>query len=197
MSGPKDTLRIYDARAKDYAARNEKLYELVDAEAFAAALPAGSAVLDLGCGPGQYAAWFAAQGFDVTAWDGSTAMIDLASQHAGVTARQARFEELSDTATYDGIWANFSLLHLPRAELPDVLTRIHRALKPEGRFHIGMKLGTGEGPDQIGRFYSYYSENELREFLGAAGFSVTSARHFSGKGLDGTAGAYITLTCHG
>ncbi|SFK13794.1 class I SAM-dependent methyltransferase [Celeribacter neptunius] len=181
--GAEETISIYDARA--------------DAEAFAATLPKGARILDLGCGPGQYAAWFADQGFDVSAWDASASMIALAGQHPGVTARQARFDELNAEAGYDGIWANFSLLHLPKEALPDVLARIHRALKPAGHFHIAMKLGRGAGPDKIGRYYSYYSEEELRDLLAGTGFTISNLRHFSGKGLDGTAGAYITLLCHG
>lgn len=197
MSGGDPTIAIYDAQAGAYAARNAELFELPQAQAFAASLPTQALILDLGCGPGQYAGWFAAQGFRVEAWDGSSEMLALAEQHDGVATRLARFEDLSDAAAFDGIWANFSLLHAERADLPDLLTRIHHALTPSGVFHIAMKLGTGAGPDKIGRYYTYYGEAELEDLLSAAGFKIMEKHLFDGVGLDGTAGHYITLLCHG
>ena len=198
MSGGSDpTISVYDAQAHAYARRNATLYELPDAEAFAAMVPPGGKILDLGCGPGQYAAWYASKGFEVEAWDASSEMVALSARHEGLKARQARYEDLAATQEFDGIWANFSLLHAPRTALPDLLARIHRALKPGAVFHIAMKLGEGGGPDKLDRFYSYYSEAELRGLLEAAGLTVLSRRLFSGEGLDGTAGAYITLLCHG
>ncbi|ATG48712.1 SAM-dependent methyltransferase [Celeribacter ethanolicus] len=197
MSGGDPTIAIYDAQAGAYAARNAELFELPQAQAFAASLPTQALILDLGCGPGQYAGWFAAQGFRVEAWDGSSEMLALAEQHDGVATRLARFEDLSDAAAFDGIWANFSLLHAKRTDLSDLLTRIHHALTPSGVFHIAMKLGTGAGPDKIGRYYTYYGEAELEDLLSAAGFKIMEKHLFDGVGLDGTAGHYITLLCHG
>lgn len=191
-----ETIRVYDARAKDYADANATLFELAELEAFAATLPAGGRVLDLGCGPGQYAARLAMMGFEVHALDASAEMVARAGAHAGVTAFQARFDALEGPSYYDGIWANFSLLHLPRAELPGQLARIHGALKPGGTFHIGMKLGEGEGPDRIGRFYAYYGEDELERLLAAAGFMVTARKRGSGPGLDGSLSDTVTMLTH-
>ena len=61
-----------------------------------------------------------------------------------IDARLARFDELDAVARYDGIWANFSLLHAPRAEMPGNLARISRALRPGGWLHLGLKLGQGD-----------------------------------------------------
>lgn len=57
-------------------------------------------------------------------------MIALARQVPGITTRQARFDEITATAAYDGIWANFSLLHAPRAAFPGHLARLHRRCAP-------------------------------------------------------------------
>jgi SAM-dependent methyltransferase len=195
MSG-EETIRVYDARAEEYTQANSKLFELAELESFAATLPPGGLVLDLGCGPGQYAAWMARMGFEVHALDASAEMVARAGAHEGVIAFQARFDALEGLAYYDGIWANFSLLHLPRAELPAQLARIRRALKPGGTFHIGMKLGEGEGPDKIGRFYAYYGEDELARLLVAAGFAVTARRRGSGPGLDGSHSDFVTMRAH-
>lgn len=195
MSGD-PTIAIYDEKAGDYGRMTEKLYERRELEAFAAALPEGGRVLDLGCGPGFYAAKLGEMGFDVDAWDGSAEMVRMA-RDLGVKARQARFDDLEAEGVYDGIWANFSLLHAPRADMPDLLRRIRRAGKARMVFHIGMKLGEGEGPDTLGRFYAYYGEEELEGLLNAAGFEAMSRRHGKGPGLDGTEARHITMLCHG
>ena len=55
-------------------------------------------------------------------------------------AVKADFNELSDINLYDGVWANFSLLHAPRSEMLPNLIRIHRALKKKGYLHLGLKI---------------------------------------------------------
>ena len=187
------TIAVYDERAEDYEKANAKLYELKDLEAFAARLPAGARVLDLGCGPGFYAEKLAEWGFEADATDASAEMVGRAARRPGVTAWQARFDELDAEGAYDGVWANFSLLHLPKSEMPDVLARIRRAGKPDMALHVGLKMGEGEGPDKIGRFYAYYGEEELVGLLNAAGFEVVS-RHFgTGTGLDGSPSRHIIV----
>ena len=192
-----ETIEIYEARAEDYARQNAALKEIKPLTAFAAALPAGGRVLDYGCGPGLHAGWLAERGFEVDAWDGAAEMVALAGKHEGVRARQARFDALEAEGVYDGVWASFSLLHVPKAEFPGILARVHRAGKPGMRFYLGLKTGEGEGPDGIGRFYAYYAEDELERLLNAAGFEVTERWHGQGTGLSGEVSRHILMLCHG
>ncbi|SIO32948.1 class I SAM-dependent DNA methyltransferase [Vannielia litorea] len=187
-----ETLAIYDREVQAYADRTARMPEWPDLLAFAERLPPGGQVLDLGCGPGFYAKGLIEMGFSVDAVDGSAAMVAHARAQ-GVEARQARFSEITGEAVYDGVWANFSLLHATRRAFTDHLGRILRALTPGGWLHLGMKLGEGEGPDSLGRFYTYYSEAELEARLAEAGFRVTARRHSQGKGLSGDASAFICL----
>ncbi|KUJ85088.1 SAM-dependent methyltransferase [Ruegeria marisrubri] len=191
------TIRVYDQRAGEYAGLTDG-YNSADPQlaAFIAAVPAGGRVLDLGCGPGTAAAAMARAGLVVQAVDASAEMVALAARHPGVTARQATFNDITEVAAYDGIWANFSLLHAARADFPRHLAALHRALKPGGVFHIGMKLGQGEGRDRLGRHYSYYGEDELKILLRDAGFTVTGHRLGSGTGLDGTVSDWIVVAAH-
>jgi len=187
------TLRVYDARAAEYDAlvRPEKADTALTA--FVAALPGGARVLDLGCGPGRAAAQMAEAGLHVEAVDASAEMVALAGRHAGVTARQATFDQIEGHEIYDGIWANFCLLHAARADLPRHLAALAQALKPGGLFHIGMKLGTGEARDRIGRFYTYVGETELLDMLRTAGLTPKSAGFGRDTGLDGTSADWITV----
>jgi len=192
------TIRVYDRRAADYAALNDGANAAdPHLSAFIAALNPGSRVLDLGCGPGIAAAAMARAGLLVDAWDASSAMVALAARHPGVDARQAVFDDIAGTDIHDGIWANFSLLHAPRADFPRHLAALHRALKPGGRFHIGMKRGTGSARDGIDRLYTYYETEELDAFLADAGFTILGHDFGSGKGMDGVEAAWVTVSAHG
>ena len=191
------TISVYDAKAQDYARLTATLHELPEMEALAALLPKGARLLDLGCGPGQYGAWFAARGFQVEALDASGEMVALAAALPGVSARQGLFQDLPATPAYDAIWANFSLLHLPRTALPAQLKRMKHALRPAGLLHLGMKLGSGEATDKLGRFYAYWSEDELEALLLEAGFTITARRLGQGVGLAGDVDRYILIRAHG
>ena len=194
----KETLRVYDAKAADYA-------KLIDSdtkenpylERFIARLPTGGRVLDLGCGPGLAATRMANAGLQIDAMDGSAEMVAMAAQHDGVTAWQATFDQITGTDVYDGIWANFCLLHASKEAMPHHLAAMVTALKPGGAFHIGMKLGSGSQRDAIGRLYSYYSEPELITLLGAAGLTAGETDHGRTVGLDGTEADWIVVAAHG
>lgn len=191
----RETLNVYDAQAETYQKVIAEWNDPALAD-FVAEIPRGGAVLDLGCGPGHAAARMADAGLHVTATDGSMEMIRLAAKHPGVAARQATFDEIDGQSIYDGIWASFSLLHAPRAKFPVHLAALHRAAKPGARLHLAMKLGSGEATDSLGRFYSYYSRDELERYLQKAGFTVAS--HLTGrdKGLAGTLDEWIAITAH-
>jgi SAM-dependent methyltransferase len=195
MTADRETLLVYETRAHDYAEMTGRAAAPGFAD-FVAALPEGAHVLDLGCGPGDSARRFLDAGFTVDAVDAVPAMVSRAKE-LGVAARLANFDAIDSLDTYDGIWANFSLLHAPRAEFPGHLARLHRALRPGGRLHIGMKLGTGEARDRLGRFYTYYSEDDLMRHLTDAGFTPTTRVRGEGEGLDGTRSPWIWVQANG
>ncbi|MEP2531116.1 class I SAM-dependent methyltransferase [Shimia sp.] len=195
----KETLDAYAKAARAYAdgfAKPEDTFHDPDFEAFVALLPPGGHVLDLGCGPGQWAARMVERGLVVTATDASPEMAALALQDFGIPVKVAPFDALTDKGVFDGVWANFSLLHAPRADFPAHLQRVHQALKPGGAFHIGMKLGASEGRDYLGRFYAYYGERELCDLLVQAGFTIKGTRRGNGKGLAGGVETFVIITAH-
>lgn len=193
MSSDPETLAVYNAKAADYAALTESEARDKQLAAFIADMPPGGHVLDLGCGPGQSAAEMARHGLKVTATDASAEMVALAAAREGVNAHLATFNDIAGEALYDGVWANFSLLHAPREDMPRHLSAIARALKPGGRFHIGIKTGTGSKRDPLGRLYTYYTEPELTGLLQGAGLTPFAANRGTSKGLDGVMAGWLTL----
>ncbi|AEI95374.1 class I SAM-dependent DNA methyltransferase [Roseobacter litoralis] len=192
-----ETLSVYAAKAGDYAnLTDDAAAQDPSLIAFIAAMPRRGRVLDLGCGPGGSAAVMAQAGLVVDAFDPVPEMVVLAGRHAGVSAREAGFEDVIQVDHYDGIWANFSLLHAPRDDMPKHLARIATALKPGGRFHIGVKTGTGSKRDTLGRRYTYYTESELVDLLAAAGLTVFDHREGCDTGLDGVDAHWIVLAAH-
>ncbi|MEM1351200.1 MAG: class I SAM-dependent methyltransferase [Pseudomonadota bacterium] len=197
MSDP-ETLNVYARQAGDYAAlTDDDNRQDPCLTAFISDMRPGAHVLDLGCGPGASAAVMAAAGLRVDAFDPVAEMVALAAETPGVTARQAGFSDLVGEDVYDGIWANFSLLHAPRDEMPSHLARISRALRQSGRFHIAVKTGTGAARDKIGRFYTYYTENELTGLLLDARLTVFDRWEGTGTGLSGEEAHWIALAARG
>ena len=197
MSADKETLAVYATKAADYASMMDEFANDPRLVAFIGTLPTGAHVLDLGCGPGWAAAQMAEAGLRVDATDASPEMVEMAGQLEGVTARVATFDEITGTDLYDGIWANFSLLHAPRRDMPRILAALHRALKPGGLFHIGVKTGTGEHRDSLGRLFTYYTADELHGLLKQAGFAPFSSYTGRDAGLSGEPADWITITAHG
>ena len=193
MSDP-ETLSVYAAQSAQYASLTDAVLTndpmLAD---FITSLPEGGSALDLGCGPGAAAAAMAEAGLKVHATDAVPEMIALASRHPLVKAEVRSFDQISGAGIYDGVWANFSLLHADRDALPTILKGLHTAMKPNGRFHIAMKLGSETKRDAIGRQYTYVTETELRSLLSNAGFTVGKKHTGRDKGLDGTYADWIAL----
>lgn len=193
MCEDETTISVYDTKASDYAKAFPAAGDEPGLQRFMSMLPKGAVVLDLGCGPGAHAAALYAQGFKVTATDASIAMVEMARRHKGLIVRQARFSDLREQDVYDGVWANFSLLHAPRADLPDHLLRIATALRQGGIFHIGMKTGEGERRDALGRFYAFYTVDQLCELLKVAGFDVIEVVLGESAGLAGTVDPWVEM----
>jgi SAM-dependent methyltransferase len=186
------TIAFYQARAPHWVFHSgEHCSHQLDA--FLDRLPDGAAVLELGCGGGRDAARMKARGFAVDATDGTPALVKRANEAFAIGARVMAFHELEAEAAYAGVWAHASLLHCPRAALPDVLARIHRALVPGGWFFSSYKLGDAEGRDLLGRLHNFPSPAWLLAAYEMAGFVIESQDTYAGKASDGTQRDWIDL----
>lgn len=120
--------------------RPETIQKSVDWLIASIGLKAGDSVLDLGCGPGLYAARLAERGLHVTGVDYSRRSIDYAIQYArkhnlDIRYRYQDYLTLDDENQYDAtllIYGDFCPLSPEqRARL---LANVRRALKPNGCF---------------------------------------------------------------
>ena len=191
----RETLQVYEAKAADYAALGITETQITALDSFLARLPSGGEILDVGCGPGLHAAYMMERGFTLHAIEPSPAF-RAEAQARGVDAREGSFDDITQTAAFDGIWASFCLLHAKRAELPRHLQAMARALRPGGTLFVGMKTGQGETRDRLGRFYIYVTDAELTAMIEATGLTVTSRVTGAETGLDGTVAPYILMTAH-
>ena len=193
MSTDPDTLAFYQTRAPHWVFHSGERHSH-QLDAFLDRLPAGAAVLELGCGGGRDAARMKARGFAVDATDAAPAIVARANQAFDLAARVMAFHELEAEAAYAGVWAHASLLHAPRTALPDVLARIHRALAPGGWHFASFKLGDGEGRDLLGRLHNFPSREWLVALYQQAGFVIQAQETYAGQASDGTQRDWIDLT---
>ena len=187
------TFEFYQTSAPRYAL-STALAPSRHLDPFLDRLTRGAEMLELGCGTGTDSARIVQRGFRLDATDGVPAMVANANERHGLNARLMRFDELSAEHRYDAVWAHACLLHCPRAELPGVLMRIHRALRPGGWHFANFKLGDGEGRDLLGRLHNFPSADWLRAAYDTAGFSIIDDEVYPGKGADGTQRDWIALT---
>jgi SAM-dependent methyltransferase len=114
---PDAIISLYERHALDWVgdrSRGSKFFEKAWLDRFAAPLPTGGMILDLGCGPGKpMAAYLLAQGFDVCGVDSSPTMISLCRKN--FPDRQwivADMRTLNLQRRFDGIMAWESLFRL-------------------------------------------------------------------------------------
>ncbi|BDH15137.1 class I SAM-dependent DNA methyltransferase [Streptomyces hygroscopicus] len=149
----------------------------------AGTLPAGSRILDLGCGTGlPTARQLADAGHRVVGIDLSPSMVELARENAPdadfhrLDIADLRGGRLGGPGSFDGIAAYFSLLMLPRAEIPYALGMLHDLLRPEGL--LALSMVEADVDDFTIPFLgnsirvSGYLRDDLRRVVHDAGFDV-------------------------
>lgn len=171
------TIETYDAAATRYLENTRDFVRGQDwVERFAAALPPGSLVGDLGSGPGRDTARLRLEGLDAFCLDLSLGMLRAGSLEYPASRVQASLLSLPlRSSCLAGAWANACLLHLSPQELPVALREIHRVLAPSGHLHVTVKLGDGSEWESsrygAPRWFQYWSGVDLDRELADAAFT--------------------------
>lgn len=167
-----ETLKYYDDNAEEFVRNTINVNFSEIQEKFIKLLPDGGKILDFGCGSGRDASYFYKRGFLVDAVDGSAELCKLAGRYSGINVRQMLFSELNAVEEYDGIWACSSILHLPIAELKEVMIKILCALKNYGWFYASFKYGEFEGV-RNGRYFTDFTKESFERLISdMSGFSI-------------------------
>lgn len=167
------TVQHYDSSAQSFWEGTKDHDVTQNYAAFLGAMPArqGLKILDFGSGPGRDTLYFKNAGHLPTALDGSAAFCEMAAALSGCPVLCQNFVSLNlPPETFDGIFANASLFHVPSQELPRVLKELRAALVPGGVLFSSNPRGSAEG--WSGNRFGNYMEMEVYEnFLRDAGFT--------------------------
>ncbi|MFJ3525660.1 class I SAM-dependent methyltransferase [Pseudomonas sp. NPDC090203] len=128
-------------------------------------------ILDFGCGPGRDLRTFTAMGHVAVGLDGSERFAEMARADSGCEVFHQNFLELDlPDQRFDGIFANASLFHVPRQELPRVLKELRAALKPGGVLFSSNPRGSNQEGWKGERYGSFHDLASWSGLLTEAGF---------------------------
>ena len=158
------TIDYYNQYADEFAQATlnvdmESLYQ-----PFLAELPERARILDVGCGSGRDTLAFLNKGYQVDAIDYSEALVKRATLLTSIAVQQQSFYDIDVQDVYDGVWACASLLHSDRNRLPEVLKRIHAALRRGGVCYMSFKYDTTDR-EKDGRVFTNLDEDQAKELL--------------------------------
>lgn len=184
------TIDWYDTNAALYTNKTAGRARHKNIALFSNSLAPGSHVLDVGCGPGRDTAILSEKGFDVTGLDLSAGLLTEArNAHPNLRFVQGSMTDLPfGDQSFDGIWANASLLHLPEeSDVTQTLSEFYRVLKTGGRVFVYVKAQLGESDTEVvtdalsgsQRFFRYFTLPGLQQSLQTAGFHILSAHQYN------------------
>jgi len=146
-------------------------------------LPPSSRVLEIGCGSGVPVAAILAHHFHLHGVDISHEMARYAREE--VPTGHFEVGDISemdfDEASFDGVVAFYSLVHLPREAQITLFSRIFHWMRPGG--HFVASLGTSDIAESVEEdwlgagtmYWSSYDAESNRVFLERAGFAIEQA----------------------
>lgn len=129
-------------------------------------------ILDFGCGPGRDLQTLTKLGHVATGLEGSQQAAQIARFKSGCEVLVQDFFNLNLTeSSFDGIFANASLFHIPNHLLPQVLGDLWACLKPNGILFSSNPRGHNEEVWYGDRFGSYHDLEGWRSFMTNAKFT--------------------------
>jgi SAM-dependent methyltransferase len=185
-----DPLRAaYDGGAAARDAATKEDFKVEERAAFGDRLRVieATTLLEIGAGTGQDSAYFAENGFAVTAVDLSPEMVRRC-QDKGLLAYERDVLHLGFEAnSFSAVYSVNCLLHVPNADLPDALLAIREVLAPGGLFYLGLWGGRSEegisatDTHEPKRFFSFRSHEQILAYAQQA-FEVVDFHTVESRG---------------
>lgn len=172
----KDTYnKIAEDWAKDHS--NDTWWQ-EGTDQFLSFLPPHATILDVGCGAGVKSRYLTKKGFKVIGVDFSENMIEIAKRESpNIQFDVVDVYEIDKYPhTFDGIFAQAVLLHIPKNKIREVLAKLKEKINPEGLLYIAVKGVRDDGIEeavktendygyQYERFFSFFTLPELEKYL--------------------------------
>lgn len=146
-------------------------------------------VLFVGCGSGRDIHYINQQGIPTYGIDISKPLLDIAREEGIespleiIDIQNMNFEESS----FDGIFCETTLSHVKKADLPIILNKFYKILRPNGIAIVGFRKGTGYvycTNDKVGglRYNTSVSIEKSKEIVNNSGLiilSINTEKHIS------------------
>lgn len=178
----------YDRLAKDWFEDHKKDdWWVAGTSRLSNLLPKGASILDVGCGPGFKSAYLASKGFKVTGFDFSSEMIKIARREfPGIDFKVLDIYNLDTLKeTFDCVFAQAVLLHIPREKVFGIMELMKRKVKPGGLLYVAVKASKNDKKEGIllendygyeyERFFSYFTLEEIEDYFKQLGFKLISS----------------------
>lgn len=145
----------------------------------------GDSILDVGCAGGIKSKYFIDKGLKVTGIDFSEKFIEIAKKE--VPNGDFMVMDVNDInqieKSFDGIFIQAVLLHIPKEEVEVVLKKALEKLKDGGYLYVAVKEKNEGGIDEevkkendygyeYERFFSYYSKEEIETYFKNLGLEI-------------------------
>jgi cyclopropane fatty-acyl-phospholipid synthase-like methyltransferase len=169
----------YNRIAGDYANQRDQFHTLPYLERFAALVPTGKPVLDIGCGAGlPVDAFLTGRGHPVHGLDISASMIELAQTNVPQAIYAVRDMTGLNHREFNvsGIVSLYAIFHTPRETHGELLRKFASFMPNGGTLLITMGSNEWEGYEDdfhgSGMFWSHFGPDQNIRMLENAGFTV-------------------------
>lgn len=139
----------------------------------------GKTVLDIGCGVGNLTKYIMDRGFYIEGIDLSKEMLNIAKEkYSDIKFYEMNMKEITLSKKYDGIMLAYSLFHLTKKEVIEVLPKFYNLLNNNGKILLILQYGQGEKiideplKEGLKMFINYYSQDEIIEILKNNSFKI-------------------------